>query len=210
MSINLRFAAVSLLWLTLTSGHTQCADIIGNLPQNNDFANSSISSAANKAVSFTMGTSAYTLDSVQLRLSAPVLTTAQIQIRNDTGGLDPGTTVLASFTNPTSQGAGIFDYTFTPTGSFTLSASTKYWLYVSATTDNYTWYASSPSITPTGVATFGAYRFTSNSGSSWGSSTTLNSFKITGTVVPEPSTLILSGLSVAALAAKAFARRRKA
>jgi len=108
-----------------------------------------------------------------------------VQIRNDVGGSDPGSTVLASFTNPTPQGTGNFGYTFTPTSPLTFTAGTKYWLYVTVTSGSFDWRASNPGITPTGIATSSGYRF-QNFGGSFNNSTTLNSFQINATEITGP------------------------
>ena len=95
-----------------------------------------------------------------------------MQIRNDTGGLNPGSTVLANFNLPASQGAGNFDYTFNPATALTFTQGSKYWLYVDISTGSggsgsFDWLASSPNATPTGVASFGDYRFSLNNGTSF-------------------------------------------
>jgi len=136
----------------------------------------------------------YALDSVILRFgNYETGDTPVLEIRNDTGGANPGSTVLASFTNPTPQGAGNFDYTFNPSSAFTFHAETKYWLNLSLSAGSVLWRASSPGVTPTGIPTFGAYRF-SNDGVSFNNSSVLNSFQINATEqiqnVPEPSSVI--------------------
>nr|WP_228021175.1 choice-of-anchor R domain-containing protein [Microcystis sp. LEGE 08355] len=122
--------------------------------------------------------------------------TPLVQIRNDVGGSDPGSTVLASFTNPTPQGAGTFNYTFTLTSPFTFTAGTKYWLYVASTSGNFIWNASFPSQTPTGIATSSGSRFSNDSGASFNNSSIFNSFQINATEItgpvastPEPSAI---------------------
>jgi hypothetical protein len=157
----------------------------GNLPQTNDNTGSSITSTQLKTVSFTLPVGQnYTLDNVILRLqNYEIGDVPVVQIRNDVGSADPGTTVLAVLANPSPQGTGIFSYTFTPSSSFTFQAATQYWLYVTTSAGVYNWMASSPGITPTGFANFGAYRISSNSGSSFNASSTLNSFEINATPV---------------------------
>lgn len=177
----------------------RAAVLIGNLPQNNDNGGAfPASSTSVKALAFTLPAgNNYSLDNAILRLGdyesgdVPL-----VQIRNDVGGSNPGSTVLASFTNPTAQGAGIFNYTFTPTSPFTFAAGTKYWLYVTSTSGQFNWNASSPSITPTGIATSSGARVSTNSGGSFSNSTILNSFQINATEItgpvastPEPSAI---------------------
>ncbi|MCA2541825.1 MAG: PEP-CTERM sorting domain-containing protein [Microcystis sp. M54BS1] len=112
------------------------------------------------------------------------------------GGSNPGSTVLASFTNPTGLGAAISNYTFTPTSPFTFAAGTKYWLYVTSTSGSFNWRSSNPSITPTGIATSSGARVSNNSGGSFSNSSVLNSFRINATEItgpvastPEPSAI---------------------
>ena len=129
-----------------------------------------------------------------LRIVSPI-DIPLVQIRND-GGINPGSTVLASFTNPTPQGLGVFSYTFTPTGPFTFTAGTKYWLYVISTSGSFDWRASSTNQTPTGIATSSGSRFSNNSGASFNNSSIFNSFQINATEItgpvartPEPSAI---------------------
>ncbi|WP_353853396.1 choice-of-anchor R domain-containing protein [Microcystis sp. LE19-10.1B] len=170
--------------------------MIGNLPQANDNGGTFLSTTEIKALAFTLPAgNNYSLDNAILRLSGyDPGETPLVQIRNDVGGSDPGSTVLASFTNPTPQGAGNFDYTFTPTGPFTFTAGTKYWLYVTSTSGDFLWSASSTIQTPTGIATFSGARF--GSGASFFPSSVLNSFQINATEItgpvartPEPSAI---------------------
>ena len=119
-----------------------------------------------------------------------------VQIRNDVGGSDPGSTVLANFTNPTPQGVGVFNYTFTPTSPLTFTAGTKYWLYVAGTSGSFSWRSSNPSKTPTGIATSSGARVSGDGGATFGNSSVLNSFQINATEItgpvartPEPSAI---------------------
>lgn len=164
----------------------RAAVLIGNLPQTNDDASTFLDTTGIKALAFTLPAgNNYSLDNAILRLGdyetgeAPL-----VQIRNDVGGSDPGSTVLATFTNPTPQGAGNFDYTFTPTGPLTFTAGTKYWLYVTSASGEFSWNASGPSTTPTGIATSSGYRF--SSGASFFPSTVFNSFQINATEITGP------------------------
>ncbi|MCA2504174.1 MAG: PEP-CTERM sorting domain-containing protein [Microcystis sp. LE19-84.1B] len=129
------------------------------------------------------------------------------------GGSNPGSTVLASFTNPTAQGTGTFNYTFTPTSPFTFTAGTKYWLYVTSTSGIFTWVGSNPIITPTGIATSSGNRVSNNSGSSFFNSSALNSFQInateiTGPVASTPEPSAIAALSLFGLALLGVKGRR--
>ncbi|WP_152606974.1 choice-of-anchor R domain-containing protein [Microcystis aeruginosa 1339] len=162
--------------------------MIGNLPPTDDNSSTPITTNEIKALAFTLPAgNNYSLDNVILRLEnygsgdVPL-----VQIRNDVGGSDPGSTVLASFTNPTPQGVGVFNYTFTPTGPLTFTAGTKYWLYVTVTSGSFDWRGSSPNKTPTGIATPSGAQVSNNSGGSFNNSTTLNSFQINATEITGP------------------------
>jgi hypothetical protein len=148
-------------------------NLIGNMPSN-DAASTSIQTSSTKSVSFTLPSGdSYSLDNFVLRLSStydagdvPLLT-----IRNNGSGT-AGSTVLANFTNPTPPAVGVVaDYTFTPNGSFTFQASTTYWLHLTSSAGEFNWSASFPSVTPSGIATFGQYQLDGS-----GSSGTFNSF----------------------------------
>ncbi|REJ45840.1 MAG: PEP-CTERM sorting domain-containing protein [Microcystis flos-aquae DF17] len=160
--------------------------MIGNLPQTNDGNTGGISTSNVKALAFTLPAgNNYSLDNAILRLGDyETGDNPLVQIRNDVGGSNPGSTVLASFTNPTPQGAGNFNYTFTPTSPFTFTAGTKYWLYVASTSGSLTWNGSFPSKTPTGIATSSGYR--SAIGGSFFDSSILNSFQINATEITGP------------------------
>lgn len=166
----------------------RAAVLIGNLPQTNDDDSSGISTSNVKALAFTLPAgNNYSLDNAILRLGSYATgETPLVQIRNDVGGSDPGSTVLATFTNPTPQGAGNFDYTFTPTGPLTFAAGTKYWLYVTSTSGGFSWSASISGITPTGIATSSGARFSSESGANFYPSSTFNSFQINATEITGP------------------------
>jgi hypothetical protein len=120
------------------------------------------------------------------------------------GGSNPGSTVLASFTNPTAQGSGIFNYTFTPTAPFTFIAGTKYWLYVQSSSGSFDWFSSFPSTTPTGIATSSGNRFNNsgsfvNSSGSFVNSSVFNSFQINATEITGPVASTPEPTAIAAL-----------
>lgn len=185
------------------------ADVVfGNLPLSSVSAITGIDTAAIKVFSFAMAAGTdYSLDSVVLRLGSydsgdlPVL-----QLRDNTGS-----TVLANFTAPASQGsAGAADYTFMPTTSFTMAASTTYRLWLGSGAGSFNW----PGVVGgsyVGVATLeGSFRSV-DGGLTFFSSNVSNGLQINGTPtspVPEPGAWVLmtAGLGVLALGA----RRKKA
>jgi hypothetical protein len=186
-------AASAFVW-GVSVAPSYALNLIGNLPPTDDNSANTFSPTGGvsiNAVSFTLPTGTdYTLDNAVLRLGAYDGTEVfNVQIRNDTGGVNPGSTVLANFTLPAAQGAGIFDYTFNSPTAFTFTQNTKYWLYVDISTGSggsgsFDWLASSPNVTPTGVASFGAYRFSLNNGTSFVQNNTFNSFQVNATAVP--------------------------
>jgi hypothetical protein len=187
----LLLGAVTTLTLGSIAAPSYAISIIDNLPATNDNLSSTISASANTAVSFTIpaGNTDYILNTVILRLGGyaaagdtPVLTIRQ------GGALNPSSNVVANFTNPAGQGAANRAYTFTPTTSFTFLANTRYWLYLSASagSGNFTWRGSDDGATntPSGIATFGAYRQTINGGTSFSAGTNFNTFAVDATAVP--------------------------
>jgi hypothetical protein len=181
--------ALTTLTLGSIAAPSYAISLIDNVPASNDNLSSTISASANTAVSFTIpaGNTDYILNSVVLRLGGyaaagdtPVLTIRQ------GGVLNPSSSVVANFTNPAGQGAANRAYTFTPTTSFTFLANTRYWLYLSASAGNFTWRASDNAATntPSGIATFGAYRQTINGGTSFSAGTNFNTFAVDATAVP--------------------------
>jgi len=180
----------SVIALNVKVAPSYAVNLIGNLPSN-DVSSTGLSSSSGtnvKAVSFTLPTGTdYILNNVILRLgSYGASDVFNVQIRNDTGDANPGPTILANLTLPGSQGDANFDYTFTPATAFTFLQNTKYWLYVdissgSGGSGSIVWRASSPAVPPAGIATYGAYRFSNNGGTSFGNSSVLNSFQINAT-----------------------------
>ena len=98
---------------------------ISNTGQTAIFASDSV-----LAVAFTTGTGTYTLSSVGIFINIQsVSPTPAVKIYGDSGG-NPGTTLLATMTNPgTLQESAV--NTFTAPANTTLSASTTYWVVTS-------------------------------------------------------------------------------
>lgn len=189
--------------------------VIGNLPQLNDGAGTNLTDANFKAVSFTMGETAYHLSAVRLRLEFEAADTpGVVHLVNDSGGLNPGTSTLVAFQNP-SFATGTATYTFNPTTPFVLQPNTKYWLQVTGadSSNPWIWRASAPGIVPTGPrATYGSHRLSVTGGTNWSNSIVRNSFEIQGHAVPEPNAVpepSAALLFLPALGVVVLARRRR-
>ncbi len=188
----LLLGAVTTLALGSIAAPSYAVSLIDNLPATNDNLSSTISDSANTAVSFTMPAgSDYILNTVFLRLGGYAATgdTPVLTIRRNTVlGNNPSSIILANFTNPAGKGAATSLYTFTPTTSFTFLANTKYWLYLSASagSGNFSWRGSDDGATntPSGIATFGAYRQTTDAGANFTAGNNFNSFAVNATPVP--------------------------
>lgn len=201
---------VSIIGVTIPPNSAQAINLIGSLLPTNYDGFTDTNSNVVKAVAFTLPSGDnYTLDDVVLRLvnyspSAIPL----VQIRND-GGTAPGGTVIATLNNPTGLEARVFDYTFAPSHSVTFSENTRYWLYVTATASGFQWRALSSGVTPTGIATLPDYRLSTNGGSTFSSSDSLNSFQINATPVaqPVPKPVTILGTLLAGALGVAFKRK---
>lgn len=179
--------------------------IISNYPQSNDSAISAgLTTLRVKALGFVMPNTDYVLNTVKVRLqftsTAGLNAVPVVNIHAAGTATAPGA-ILFSMADPGGHALGAGDYLFTAASSFTLQASQKYWVSVAGTStqSGMDWRGSSPAITPSGLATHQGSLFTSNGGTSWANSTTLNTYELSGTAVPEPATLAVLGLGAAAL-----------
>ena len=172
--------------------------LISNWPGNDGSQTAAINDGSRtKGMGFTMpGGTGYYLDGVLARLNITDVNVQPVfEMFSDAGG--PGTSLMV-LDSPGGYTLGIGDYTFTPPSQFTLDPGTTYWIVASAAgAATYDWKASSPSQTPTGLAThvgatFGAYppRNTSS---------ILVTYELYGTLIPAPSSLALLGLGGLAL-----------
>ncbi len=152
-----------------------------------------------RAESFTVGAQSYTLDSIDIKMSGN-LTASDYTISlwsNNTGTQHPNAQVLSFTTSVFNNGAATL-VNFTPATSFTLDASTKYWIVAQAN----------------GNSTFNVDSVTSSGGNSmdvdvgspsftgtWGSQSSLAiSSRVSGTAVPEPASFAaIAGLGCAGL-----------
>jgi hypothetical protein len=163
-----------------------------------------------KAAGFTIpaGTD-YNLTSIDLRLNFFTLDSVPVvAIYDNNASNNPGT-MLTTLVNPTFA-VGFGTYTFTPSSAFTLSNNTTYWMVLhnaAAVANSFQWMASLPSVTPTGIATTAGYRFSNGPPPPTGNSTTFNTYSVSGTVVPEPTSLVLVGIGAAGWIARVRSRR---
>jgi len=202
--------AVALLGVTSWAGSAHAAVIVSNLNGNDGTATTLVGNLdRSKAIGFTMpGTGVYQLDSVVLRLDVGDTTrTMAAGIYGSAAGTPSGP-ALVTFTVPPFTITGIQNYTLSPTAAFLLQPSTTYFLVAygnspGSSSSYIDWMGSSPSSTPTGLATY-AGAFSDNSGAvtvpPTGTSSVINSFSINATEVagvPEPSTILLLSAGLA-------------
>jgi hypothetical protein len=190
---------------------TASADIIlSNLPGNPSGTGTNLGLGTDgvdrtKGVGLTMG-----VDSMQFVSMEALMNNSENVARDLSGGIyadaggNPGA-LLAGFV-PVSIPAGTDSQVFSisTAGAFTLDAGTTYWFVLDGpgTTNSLLWESLNPNQAPTGTVAFVGYRFSSNGGASWGSSSIYNGMTINA-VIPAPGTL-----GVLALAGLASRRRR--
>jgi hypothetical protein len=189
--------------------------ILSNYPPVNDTnTTADVNATRWKALSFSMpagpgapvGDLRVRLGDYDLASEAPIF-----EIRDHTGSTTaPGTNALLTFTAPAPSTTAIQDFTFTPSSSFTLAGGTSYWLVMRGVTgSNVDWRGSSPPIVPTGIATYGGQSlFSSNAGSTWSNSATINTFELLA--VPEPASAGVLGAGALAALSRRRVRREPA
>jgi hypothetical protein len=195
--------------------------IITSYPNGNGFAfflgdTSSPASGQRLAAGFTMGAQSFDLDSVTIGLAFTGIATfpgsiLDAAIYADGGGspADPAGSALVLFQPPsgllqgTTSPNGFNDYTLLPESSFTLQASTRYWLVVIAADDgNLGWQETSSG--PTGAF---ATDLGTRTGPGGGLPSNVNAasllYQVNGTPVstgvPEPGTVGLLSLGCSGL-----------
>lgn len=171
---------VSVLCVALVCAavNAQAIELISNLPGNDATQSAALSNLRVKGMGFTMPDDAYSLVSVTLRLDTDGAgTNPIIQIWSDVGG-NPGASLI-TLNNP-SFGTGIANYDFTPPAPFTLLANTTYWIvaYGPVGALAYDWKASSPAVTPTGLATHAGVKWGTSGPPPTGSSSIVCSYSV--------------------------------
>lgn len=132
-----------------------------------------------------------------------------VDIYTDSSG-KPGSLFAALTGSADPNTAGIF--TYTPSGTVTLSASTTYWMVEGSTSSTVNFqptYVNTPSsYTNNGYTITGIYTYSANSGSSWSGGGSDGPTQYSIAVVPEPATF--AGIAgVAGLGAAGYLRRRR-
>lgn len=163
------------------------------------------------AISFTMPTEAYSIDSVTLSLRDydSASDTPSIGFYTDKTG-QPGTLVGTPLRNPYSASDRSSDFTFFPNGSLTLNPGQTYWVLVSSAQGSFSWNAADNTLAnqPRGAASFGCFKVGLNYGSDYVEDNPVPSFTIHATAVPEPSIGLLGATgALAFLAHKSFRRK---
>lgn len=202
-NVNLKaihvLAIAGLIGSNLLSSQAGAAVLLGNYPPVNDNGlPPSFDGTRQKAIGFTLpsGTN-YFLDSLELRLGNydSSVDTPLLQLFADSNltSTNPNNATLQSlsFINPPSASNAVSNFTFTPNGSYTLQASTRYWLLVDSIAGEFDWRlentVSNPfGATPTGLVTFNSYQGSGDNGANYGTSGTSNSFQLNGTATPIP------------------------
>lgn len=207
-------------FFALAENPVVAAVLIGNLPSTNtDNLSQTLNGLQVHTLSFTLPAGDnYSLGNVILRLgSYTAEDTPIVQIRNDEGTGNPGTTVLANFINPAPDTSATFvNYTFTPTGPLTFLAGTKYWLYVTASSGGLLWRGSSGSpITGIPGIAVNDIKLSTDSGASFSNTGALMTFAIDTTDptpppvgTPEPGTPIALSLLGLGLLGSQIRRKR--
>lgn len=193
----------------LIVGSASADAILSNLPGTGSGTGTNLGLASDlgdrtKGVGLTMGATAMDFQSMVALISnsaalAPASTLSG-GIYADSAS-NPGALLAAFAPVPVAAGATVAQVSITTAAPFTLQPSTSYWFILDgpSTTNSLLWESLSPNTVPTasGVSLIG-YRFSSNGGTTWGSSSIYNGMTINA-VVPEPMSLGMLAL-VGALA----------
>lgn len=201
-----RGVAPAAILVAMLAGQASADLLISNLPGNDGSQSAGLQGGRIKAMGFTMPAGQdYFLDSADIRLNITgSAVDPLVRIFDDVGGTP--TNELAELQDP-ALGIGVDTYSFTAAAPLVLEAGQTYWLVVyNVGGDSLDWKASSPSETPTGLASHAGSLFSTTTGPNppTGSSSILTSYAIQGTAVPAPA-----ALSVLALGGVACARRRR-
>jgi hypothetical protein len=167
-----------------------------------------------KAVGMTIGAGLpFLFQSLQAIMSNPGATAALSGgIFSDAGG-NPGSLLAAFIPINVATGTSMTPFSLMTTSPFTMMPGVTYWFVLDgpATTNSLAWNSNTVNTAPTasGGVAFVGYRFSSNGGTTWASSTIFNAMQINAAPVPEPSTWMILGAGAGLfVAANRFRRRR--
>ncbi len=175
----------------------QATVVLTNLSGPDSLAANFANTTGRRADVFTVGAQDIAVDSVTLRLSGYNTITGDIArlgfFLDDGSGTNTGAQVGDYLISPTSSSGSTGSFTFTPSGTLQLAADNTYWMtleYLAG--DFFQWVGSSPAVSPTGTgATYVQAKFSGNGGASYANATGALKFQIDGTLVPEPSRMLL-------------------
>lgn len=182
-----------IVFASLLLAATGQAQILSNLPGTGSGTGTNLGlgtdgSDRTKGVGLTVGPTAFDfVDMVALISNTTPASELSGGIYSDSGG-NPGA-LLAAFTPvPIAAGQAVTEISITTGAPFQLAANTTYWFVLDGptTTNSLLWQSLSPNTAPVAGAgvTFVGYRFSSNGGASWGSSSIYNGMTINADLVP--------------------------
>lgn len=197
---------------------TSAQVVIDNTPPTTT-GGSAVSDTDWKAMLFTTGASATQISTIELGLNPPNTGTppgtwqVNVSIYNVAAGA-PTTELFSMGLAPISIAAATQTYIFTPTSTWSLSASTPYALVVNSDATGIRW-SNRPGSSPTasGGFSYDGFQNSIDSGLNWTSIgvNTVNAVRITVSAVPEPQeTALGAGLGLLALVGFMHRRHRTA
>jgi len=201
--IAIQFVAIAGWLLSADAAHAQAVTLFNNLG-NQPQGFQSVDANNWSATRFNTDANNYMLTSATLKLYTESFGSGTffVKLFSDTAG-QPGTALatLASGPNPLSVGFQATDVAFNGLNQL-LSANTNYWIVFG---DNpgaaldLRWSAVNPG--GSGVGYQALRCFTANQGISWGGFDTDHAMQmqLTGSVVPEPGSMLLAGLGLASI-----------
>jgi hypothetical protein len=218
--IRVGFVAAAAAALFLAASSAQAAPV-SSTAFSSDFADPAgftlaITGSNLFATGFTTGTNAGFLDLKSVKLSLKTTTATSNPVisifssgTNGVGAI-PGS-LLATLNGPQITNT-LSSQTFTFTGNVSLQPSTNYWVVLSASgADSYQWEFANDS--PTAVNDSGysfiAGRRSTNNGGSWSNNATAAAGMVEVQAVPEPSTIMLAGIGLAAAVVVDRSRRQR-
>jgi len=181
---------------------TAQAQFIGNITGNPSTSLGTIitgEQARSKAVGFTVPAGpGYSLDGVRMLLDfdSPTTPGGTPEVSIWSGAAAP-TSQLTSLTPTTPVGSGVGVFSFSPSSTFIMNGGETYWVLINGAAGNtgqFYWLTESPTVEPTGDATFVGYRFSSTTTPPTGTSSVFNAFSVSATLIPAPASLALLGL----------------